>query len=120
MSPGMSRSKIANLRALCPNDLPVRMSSGVFFRQTSPKYRATDLPAKANGEGRNHEDGREPPMYTSSTMDASWGQLFRHHTQVDVPTCEIHKPISALAMADLPVLDLTDEDVRAQLGVTEA
>src|SRR3954451_13935974 len=120
MSARMSRSKIAKLKALCPNDFPVRTISGVFFRQTSPKYRATDLPAKAKGEGRNHEDGREPPMYASSTMDASWGELFRHHLDPDFSPFEVRRRMSTLQVTDLEVLDLTDVDVRMQLGVTEA
>jgi RES domain-containing protein len=114
------RSKISKLKALCPNDLPATDVSGLFFRHTGPKYRATDMLAKANGEGRNHKDGREPPMYSSSSMDAAWGELFRHHLDPDLSPFEVRRRMSTLLIRELPVLDLTDSDVRAQLGVTEA
>jgi RES domain-containing protein len=114
------RSIIARLRATCPNDLPVRTVSGIFFRQTSPKYLATDLPPKAFGEGRNHQDGREPPLYASSSKDASWGELFRHHLDPDLSPFEVRRRMSTLQVRELPVLDLTDPAVREQLEVTEA
>jgi RES domain-containing protein len=102
-----------------PNSFPVRFVSGTFFRQTSPKYRATELPRKAYGAGRNHKDGREPPMYASSTMDAAWGELFRHHLDPDLSPFEVRRRMSTLRVQALPVLDLTDPAVRARMGVTE-
>src|SRR4051794_37792546 len=101
-----------------PNDLPVRTVSGTFYKQSAPKYRATDLPCKAEGAGRNHREGREPPMYASSSEDASWGELFRHHLDPDLSPFEVRRRMSRLQVRDLPVLDLTDPGVRAQLGVS--
>jgi RES domain-containing protein len=115
----MSGNRPTRIAALDPNALPVREISGVFFRQTAPKYRATELPCKASGAGRNHRDGREPPMYGSSSEDASWGELFRHHLDVDVSPFEIRRRMSTLQISGLPVLDLTDPGVRAQVGVSE-
>jgi RES domain-containing protein len=116
---GRRQAFLIAFKATDPNGLPVRTVAGTFFRQTAPKYLATDLPARADGEGRNHEDGREPPMYGSSSEDASWGEMFRHHLDPDLSPFEIRRRMSTLAITDLPVLDLTDADVRAQLKVTE-
>lgn len=115
----MSGVRPTRFAAIDPKILPVRQISGTFFRQTSPKYRATDLPHKAESEGRNHREGGEPPMYTSSIEDASWGELFRHHLDVDLSPFEVRRRMSTLRVQDLPVLDLTDAHVRAQLGVSE-
>lgn len=112
------RLLLTTVRALDPNDLPARRIAGTFFRQTSPKYRATDLPCRAEGDGRNHRDGREPPLYSSSSKDAAWGELFRHHFEADVSPFEVRRRLSTLRVTDLPVLDLTDPGVRARLGVT--
>src|SRR3954447_17714560 len=97
-----AKSTIAKLQGLCPNDVPARDVSGIFFRHTAPKYCATDLPPRADGEGRNHKDGREPPMYTSSSMDTAWGELFRHHTHVDVSPFEMRRRMSTLEIRELP------------------
>jgi RES domain-containing protein len=102
-----------------PNDLPVRTITGTFFKQNAPKYHATDLPLTAEGDGRNHRDGHEPRMYASSSEDASWGEMFRHYANTAVSPFEIRRRMSTLRVIDLPVLDLTDPDVRMQLGVTE-
>src|SRR5215211_8555930 len=113
------RPLLTALKTISPNDLPVRRVTGIFFRQTTPKYAATDLPARAEGEGRYHRDGREPPMYNSSTEDASWGELFRHHLDPDLSPFEIRRRMSTVQVRELPVLDLTDSEVREQLGVSE-
>lgn len=46
--------------------------------------------------------------------------MFRHHVSVAVSPFEIRRRMSTLRVTELPVLDLTDPDIRAQLGVTEA
>jgi hypothetical protein len=102
-----------------PNQLPVVRVSGTFCRQTRPKYSATDLPRKAESQGRNHREGREPPMYTSSTEDAAWGELFRHHVDVELSPFEVRRRMSTLEIRDLPVLDITNPEVCAQLGITK-
>src|SRR5687768_4732074 len=102
-----------------PVGLPARTISGTFYRQTRPHYRATDLPRQAESDARNHRQGREPPMYASSTEDAAWGELFRHHLDVDVSPFEVRRRMSTLEVRELPVLDLTDADVRTLLGVSE-
>jgi RES domain-containing protein len=116
----MSGTGSTRLAAIDPNTLPVRSISGTFFRQTGPRYRATDLPSTAESDGRNHRESREPPMYASSSEDASWGELFRHHLDFDLSPFEVRRRMSMLRVQNLPVLDLTEPDVRAELGVTEA
>jgi hypothetical protein len=105
--------------AIDPNDLPFQTISGRFYRQNKPRYRATDLPCKAESAARNHREGREPPMYASSTEDASWGEMFRHHLEPDLSPFEVRRRMSTVEIRDLPVLDLTDPDVRALFGVSE-
>jgi RES domain-containing protein len=73
-------------------------------------------------EGRYHREGAQPPLYASTTADASWGELFRHFSDggdVEVSPFEIKRVMSTLEVRDLPVLDLTDELVRKHLDVSE-
>jgi RES domain-containing protein len=104
--------------ALDPASLPVRTISGEFFRHTAPSRDALDVPPQAFAAGRYHRTRQEPHLYASSSWDAAWGELFRH-SEPEVSPFEVRRRMSRLKVTDLPVLDLTDPDVRDLLGVTE-
>lgn len=99
---------------------PERVITGTFWRNTSPGRDALQLPAKARASARYHRRGQAPPLYAASDRDASWGELFRHTDPSIVSPFEIRRRMSRLEVDRLPVLDLTDPDVRAVLHVTEA
>lgn len=52
-------------------------------------------------------------------MSASWCELFRHFTADDVDPFQIRRRAGRLAVTDITVLDLTDRQVRATLGVND-
>jgi RES domain-containing protein len=99
---------------------PPRLLSGTFWRNTPQARNALELPAAARSGARYHRRGEPPPLYAASERDASWGELFRHTDPAVVSAFEIRRRMSELRVVDLPVLDITDEDVRDALEVTEA
>lgn len=104
------------------DSLPIRVISGNFARHSKPTSDALSLLKVAPAEGRYHNEGAQPPLYASSTEDVAWGELFRHFSDggaVEISPFEIKRRMSTLEVLDLPVLDLTDELVREQLGVSE-
>jgi RES domain-containing protein len=101
-----------------PGELPVRVISGEYWRQSSPSYPPLSMPHRATSRGRWHMKGRQPRLYASSTRDAAWGELFRHSFG-GVSPFEMKRRMTRLAVMSLPVLDLTNASVRRQLGVTE-
>jgi RES domain-containing protein len=123
MSGGRRRQAVAvatprGREDLDPASLPVRTISGEFFRHTAPGRDALDVPRRAFAAGRYHRKRQEPRLYASSSRDAAWGELFRH-SEPEVSPFEVRRRMSRLEVTDLPVLDLTDPDVRDLLDVTE-
>jgi RES domain-containing protein len=104
-------------RQFDPCDLPVRVISGDFWRQSSREHMPVDIPHRATSSGRWHQKGQQPRVYASSTPDAAWGELFRH-SYGGVSPFEIKRRLARLKVDSLPVLDLTDPKVLEQLGVT--
>jgi RES domain-containing protein len=94
--------------------------SGIFWRNTAPARDALDLPAVARSSARYHRRGHPPPLYAASEREASWGELFRHTDAAVVSPFEIRRRMSELSVVELPVLDVTDQNVREALRVTEA
>jgi RES domain-containing protein len=104
--------------ALDPASLPVRTISGEFFRHTAPSRDARDVPRQALAAGRYHRKREEPPLYASSHERAAWGELFRH-SEPEISPFEVRRRMTRLRVTDLPILDLTDPEIRRLLGVTE-
>jgi RES domain-containing protein len=103
-----------------PSLPPPRLLSGTFWRNTPPARDALDLPAAARSGARYHRRGDPPPLYAASDRDVSWGELFRHTDPAVVSPFEIRRRMSELRVVDLPVLDVTDEEARDAIEVTEA
>jgi hypothetical protein len=104
------------------------MLSDDFVALSSPR-RSALVPRKiAPADGRYHRRGAPVPLYASSTERACvyelLGQFCDRDGDLQVPPSEILSEIkhrvSALRVRDLLAVDLTDERVRARLGVTEA
>ena len=51
---------------------------------------------------------------------AAWGELFRHFVGVDLDPFEVRRRIGHVDVADLEVLDFTDDRVRQRLGISIA
>lgn len=97
--------------------LPVKVISGVFYRQTAPARGALDVPAVAKTSGRYHRRRGEARLYASSSQAAAWGELFRH-VEPEISPFEVRRRMSKLRVSGLAVLDLTDPDVRQMVGVS--
>jgi RES domain-containing protein len=99
---------------------PPRRISGTYWRHTSPRRDALDLPAAAPAAARYHRRGEPAPLYLSSDRDACWAELFRHVDAAVVSPFEVMRRMTRVAVTDLPVLDLTDPRAREALALTEA
>jgi RES domain-containing protein len=69
-------------------------------------------------EGRYNNIGDPGVWYASSTERGAWAELFRHWGQGEISPFEVRRRVGRAKVTDLAVLDLTDPQVRDQLGVT--
>jgi RES domain-containing protein len=99
---------------------PVRIFSGLVWRQCAPTRRLLDVASPAAGPGRYHRAGDPGAWYASTTERGAWTELFRHHTSNEISPFEVRRRIGRARVENLRVLDLTDPRVREALAVTEA
>jgi hypothetical protein len=99
-------------------NVPVLAASGLWSRQTDPKFDALDLPHLAKSGGRCHRKGQQPRLYASSSSNAAWGELFRH-TIPEVSPFDVIRIMSTLRVGKLPVVDFSDPVMRELFNVTE-
>lgn len=71
------------------------------------------------GPGRYHRQGGPGVWYASNSEAGAWAELFRHFSAEGIDPFELQRRVGSVTV-ELVVLDLTDEEVRASLGVTEA
>jgi RES domain-containing protein len=102
------------------SDLPARQLSRAVWHQTGPRLGLLDVSDPAVSDGRYHRVGGPGIWYASLTERGAWAELFRHWDHDEVSPFEVRRRIGRAQAEDLAVLDLTDPNVRAQLGVTEA
>ena len=97
-----------------------RLATGRFWHQgpTSRPFGSFADPTDTNG--RYHRAGGAGVWYASDQEQAAWGELFRHFVGVDVDPFEVRRRIGHVDVADLEVLDLTDDQVRQRLGISIA
>lgn len=76
-------------------------------------------PDPSRGPGRYHRAGGPGAWYASSSMSASWCELFRHFTIDGVDLFELRRRAGRCRTNALSVLDLTDQHVREALDVDE-
>jgi RES domain-containing protein len=101
-------------------ELPAaRVLTGSFWRQCSPKRGLVDLSDPAVTFGRYHRSGGPGVLYASSTETGAWAELFRHHEPGVVSPFQVRRLSGRVRVSDLKVLDLTDKQVRAGLGISE-
>lgn len=96
-----------------------RQISGHFWQQGPTRYGLMTCADPARGPGRYHRTGAAGVWYGSSQEQAAWAELFRHFPEVGIDPFEVRRRIGRVYVV-LEVLDLTDPDVRAHLGVDEA
>jgi RES domain-containing protein len=98
---------------------PRRQISGRFWHQGPTRHPLTSCADPARGPGRYHRAGEPGVWYASSQEQAAWAELFRHFVDEGVDPFEIRRRVGRVYVV-LDVLDLTDESVRARLGVDES
>ena len=95
----------------------VRRLAGDFWHQCSPIRRLLDVADPAVTSGRYHRIGGYGVWYASSSEVGAWAELFRHHYG-GVSLFEVRRLIGRVHVRDLRILDLTNEQIRAELGIT--
>ncbi len=98
---------------------PRRRISGRFWHQGPTRHPLTSCADPARGPGRYHRTGEPGVWYASSQQQAAWAELFRHFIDEGVDPFELRRRVGRVYVV-LEVLDLTDEAVRAHLGVDES
>ena len=99
---------------------PVRVCSGLVWRQCAPTRRLVDVASPAAGPGRYHRVG-EPGAWCASTTElGAWAELLRHHTSSELSPFEIRRRIGCAQVEGLRVLDVSDPQVRDALALAEA
>jgi len=86
-------------------ELPPRIVTGVWHRQTDPERQPLQLPPIAIRDGRWHAAGHPWPAYASSAPDAAMLELVRgiDRSTTDAPPLPTRR-MSQLFVADLPVI----------------
>ncbi len=97
---------------------PRRKLNGRFWHQGPTRYPLGWFPDLAVTDGRYHRRGGPGVWYGSDREQAAWAELFRHFTDEGVDPFEVRRRVGVVDVADLEVLDLTDEVVRSSLGLT--
>jgi len=95
-----------------------RILSGDFWHQCPPTRHLLDVADPAITSGRYHRAGEFGVWYASSSEVAAWAELFRHHERGGISPFEVRRLIGRVRVRGLKVLDLTDEKIRAEFGVT--
>jgi RES domain-containing protein len=98
---------------------PRRQISSRFWHQGPTRHPLTSCADPARGPGRYHRTGEPGVWYASSQEQAAWAELFRHFVDDGVDPFELRRRVGRVYVV-LEVLDLTDESVRAGLGVDES
>lgn len=98
---------------------PRRQISGRFWHQGPTRHPLTSCADPARGPGRYHRTGEPGVWYASSQEQAAWAELFRHFVDDGVDPFELRRRVGRVYVV-LEVLDLTDEAVRAHVGVDES
>jgi hypothetical protein len=90
----------------------------IAWHQNSPSRSILDVADPPRTEGRYHRKGERATWYGSSSEDAAWAELSRNPAS-DVNWQEASRRIGNVAYEVL-VLDLTNEKLLADLGLTVA
>lgn len=95
------------------------MLTATVWHQCSPKRALLDAADPAVTTGRYHRVGGPGVWYASSSQNAAWAELFRHHAPGGVSPLEVTRRIGGARVRRLRVLDLTNARVREILGISE-
>lgn len=98
---------------------PRRRIAGRFWHQGPTRHPLVDCAHPARGPGRYHRSGEPGVWYGSSQEQGAWAELFRHFLDDGVDPFELRRRVGRVSVA-LEVLDLTDPQVRAHVGVEES
>lgn len=113
----MARRALPRFTASTLRRLAARTISGDFWHQGAVNRPLLSFASPARGDGRYHRFGGDGSWYASSKEGAAWIEFFRHHTSTDLSPLELKRRVGRVRVEGLDVLDLTDPDVQAALGV---
>ncbi len=92
----------------------------MVWRQCAPDRRLLDLVSPARFAGRYHRKGSPGIWYAALSERGAWAEVFRHQISEELSPFEILRRVGRARVRRLGVLDLTDANVLATLGVTRA
>lgn len=116
----MSRRPLPRFAASTLRGLPARRISGDFWHQGAVNRPLLSFASPARGDGRYHRFGGDGAWYASSKEGAAWIEFFRHHMSTELSPLEVKRRVGRVRVERLDVLDLTDPDVQAALGISDA
>lgn len=95
-----------------------RIITRLVWRQTRPRNALLDFESPSRYEGRYNPVGDPGVWYASSTERGAWAELFRHWEHEEISPFELRRRVGRAKVIEPAVLDLTDPEVRDQMGVT--
>ena len=96
-----------------------RTLSGRVWHQGRPWYGLISFQDPSRGGGRYHRAGEEGLWYASTTSMAAWAQIFRGKPDDDLSPFTVKRRVGRCMIRSLIVLDLSDDQTRRVLRVTE-
>lgn len=100
-------------------DISPRVITRQVWRQTRPRSALMEFDDPARYAGRYNRVGGAGVWYASSTERGAWAELLRHWEADEISPFEVTRRVGRAKVSDLAVLDLTDPQVRDELGVSE-
>jgi RES domain-containing protein len=103
-----------------PRERPAaRVLTATVWHQCPSKRALLDAADPAVTTGRYHRVGGPGVWYASSSENAAWAELFRHHEPGGVSPLEVIRRIGQARARRLRVLDLTNARVLERFDISE-
>jgi RES domain-containing protein len=99
--------------------IPARDFARAVWHQTRPSNTLLQVEDPATHDARYNRVGEPGVWYASFTERGAWAELFRHWGQDEISPFEVRRRVGRARVEGLAVLDLTDPEVRDELGVAE-
>lgn len=89
------------------------------WHQSLPRWPCVGCADPARTNGRYHRKGGPGAWYASDAARAAWAEQLRHTEDALPSPFETRRKIGRVQVSASHILDLTDSQVRSDLGVTE-
>jgi RES domain-containing protein len=108
------------LRRRALRDLQAKVFEGTVYRHLSTQYASLDTSGSIKAGGRWNPRGEFTALYTALTEETALAELQRLAERQALSLDDLApRDMAAIAVVISKVLDLTDKEILAQLGITE-